>query len=104
MFICNVFFILVFQEVMSEVYTGSGQDIPQLTVIVVNKRINSRVFANNGGKADNPPPGTVVDDIITMPERCELLILCVVYFKCCVHVCLFATSTNRFFLFFFFQL
>lgn len=37
----------------------------KLAFIVVSKRINTRVFANSG----NPPPGTVIDDCITLPER-----------------------------------
>lgn len=37
----------------------------KLAFIIVSKRINTRIFANK----DNPPPGTVVDDIITLPER-----------------------------------
>lgn len=37
----------------------------RLTFFVVNKRINTRLFDNRR----NPPPGTVVDDVITLPER-----------------------------------
>lgn len=37
----------------------------QMAFIVVSKRINTRIFAENG----NPRPGTVVDDVITLPER-----------------------------------
>ncbi|EAL41570.2 AGAP011204-PA, partial [Anopheles gambiae str. PEST] len=43
----------------------------QLTVIVVNKRINTRLF--DGGR--NPPPGTVVDDIVTLPERTDFFLI-----------------------------
>lgn len=37
----------------------------ELAFIVVTKRINTRLFADNA----NPPPGTVVDDVITLPEK-----------------------------------
>jgi aubergine len=37
----------------------------KLTFIVVSKRINTRIFWKN----KNPPPGTVVDDVITLAVR-----------------------------------
>lgn len=37
----------------------------KLTFIIVTKRIQMRIFENGR----NPPPGTVVDDVITCPER-----------------------------------
>ena len=37
----------------------------KMALISIIKRINSRLFLNGG----NPPPGTVVDDSVTMPER-----------------------------------
>lgn len=40
--------------------------------IVVSKKINSRLFASNGR---NPPPGTVVDDVITLPERYDFYLV-----------------------------
>lgn len=43
-----------------------GQEIPsKLTFFVVNKRINTRLFHDRR----NPIPGTIVDDVITLPER-----------------------------------
>lgn len=38
----------------------------KMAFIIVSKRINTRIFTNHG---DNPLPGTVVDDVITLPER-----------------------------------
>ncbi|XP_029717566.1 protein aubergine-like [Aedes albopictus] len=38
---------------------------PKLTFFVVNKRINTRLFHQKR----NPVPGTIVDDVITLPER-----------------------------------
>lgn len=37
----------------------------RMAFIVVSKRINTRIFF----KEENPLPGTVVDDVITLPER-----------------------------------
>lgn len=37
----------------------------KLTFFVVNKRINTRLFHDRR----NPTPGTIVDDVITLPER-----------------------------------
>ncbi|XP_067935412.1 piwi-like protein Ago3 isoform X2 [Watersipora subatra] len=41
------------------------QQLPGLTVIVVQKRINSRLYAVNRGVKENPPPGTIVDHTMT---------------------------------------
>lgn len=41
---------------------------PKFTFVVVTKRINTRLF-HQGKNLTNPPPGTVVDDRITCPER-----------------------------------
>ena len=45
---------------------------PGFSFIVVSKRIHSRLFAEgtSTGRPVNPPPGTVCDDVITLPERC----------------------------------
>ena len=41
----------------------------KLCFIIVTKNINTRIFAQSGRGEDNPPPGTVIDDVITRPER-----------------------------------
>jgi aubergine-like protein len=51
-----------FQQKLAEIY---GENEYKLGFIVVNKRINTRLFYDG----QNPPPGTVVDDVITLPER-----------------------------------
>lgn len=43
-----------------------------LTFIVVCKRINTRIFTKTNA---NPPPGTIVDDVITQPERFDFYIV-----------------------------
>ncbi|KAF2879557.1 hypothetical protein ILUMI_26606 [Ignelater luminosus] len=57
------------RERLAELY--GGEDKVKLCFIVVSKRINTRVFYNE----QNPPPGTVVDDIITLPERYDFFIV-----------------------------
>ncbi|XP_043211196.1 piwi-like protein Siwi [Amphibalanus amphitrite] len=48
----------------------------RLCFIIVTKNINTRVFAQGrGGGVDNPPPGTVVDDVITRPERYDFYLI-----------------------------
>ena len=42
---------------------------PKFAYIIVSKRVNSRFFKVAGQSADNPPSGTVVDDVVTLPER-----------------------------------
>lgn len=37
----------------------------RLAFIIVNTRINTRFFAGQ----NNPVPGTVIDDVVTLPER-----------------------------------
>lgn len=55
---------------LAEIYEkrGGGKN-PMFSFIVVNKRINTRIFLNKGRIYDNPPSGTVVDNTITLPER-----------------------------------
>lgn len=45
---------------------GEAKKTPLFSFIIVSKRINSRIFTKNNM---NPPVGTVVDDVITLPER-----------------------------------
>ncbi|KAL3288101.1 hypothetical protein HHI36_002551 [Cryptolaemus montrouzieri] len=56
-------------KLTSQIYTG---DIPlKMAVVVVSKRINTRIFQGD----NNPPPGTVVDNTITLPERYDYFIV-----------------------------
>lgn len=45
---------------LEAMYRGSDKT-PKMTFIVVNKRINTRIFAKNGASVENPVSGTVVD-------------------------------------------
>ena len=46
---------------------GLTDDQLLFTYIIVSKRINTRLFKITG-KPSNPPSGTVVDDVVTLPE------------------------------------
>ncbi|XP_069157940.1 piwi-like protein Siwi [Procambarus clarkii] len=50
---------------------------PRFSFVVVTKRINTRLFAqgSTNGSPINPPPGTVCDDVITLPERYDFYLV-----------------------------
>ena len=52
---------------MTSCFAMFGEDYsPKMAVVVVQKRISTRVFLQAGrGGLSNPPPGTVVDHTIT---------------------------------------
>jgi len=60
--------LFLFQEGLKGLYTKAGRDAPGLTYIVVSKRINTRLMMMKMN-LQNPPPGTVVDEVVTLPER-----------------------------------
>ncbi|EDV58944.1 protein aubergine [Drosophila erecta] len=57
---------------LDEIYKSAGKtEGCRMAFIIVSKRINTRYFANNR----NPVPGTVVDDVITLPERYDFFLV-----------------------------
>ncbi|XP_050080186.1 protein aubergine-like [Anopheles maculipalpis] len=56
---------------LAQMYANVKEFKPQLSMIVVSKRINTRLFMADR----NPPPGTIVDDIITLPERTDFFLI-----------------------------
>lgn len=54
-------------EQLIQSFSNVGPDYnPSLAVVVVQKRINTRIFAKvNRGELDNPMPGTIVDHTVT---------------------------------------
>ncbi|XP_075168095.1 protein piwi-like [Haematobia irritans] len=58
-------------EKLEDEYKRAGIDKPKFAYIIVSKSINSRLFA----RGRNPPPGTVVDDVITLPERYDFYLV-----------------------------
>lgn len=60
------------RRVLQEIYdANNASDKLKLAFLIVTKRINTRVF--NG--PENPPAGTVIDDVITMPERYDFYLV-----------------------------
>eukprot|EP00092_Neocalanus_flemingeri_P037390 GFUD01040714.1.p1 GENE.GFUD01040714.1~~GFUD01040714.1.p1 ORF type:complete len:911 (-),score=265.15 GFUD01040714.1:184-2916(-) len=59
---------------ITKCFNEAGMDEVKFTYIIVSKRINTRLFRNNG-KPTNPPSGTVVDDVITLPERYDFFLV-----------------------------
>lgn len=51
---------------------NDGAQTYKLVFIIVNKKINTRIFTDGN---ENPLPGTVVDDVITMPERYDFYLV-----------------------------
>jgi len=49
---------------------------PKFTFVVISKRMAARFFEKlPNGECDNPPPGTVVDTVITRPERYDFYLV-----------------------------
>lgn len=48
---------------------------PKFTFIIISKRINTRIFVNQGSRVSNPVSGTVVDNTITLPERYDFFLV-----------------------------
>lgn len=54
------------QEALNDTYKSNGiQEGVPFMYMIVSKRINTRIFFDK----KNPPPGTCVDDVVTLPER-----------------------------------
>ncbi|GAB0086880.1 hypothetical protein DMENIID0001_010860 [Sergentomyia squamirostris] len=62
------------KKLISDLKSAYGEMAPRLTFIIVSKRINTRLF-QKVRNIDNPPPGTVVDDVITLPERYDFFLV-----------------------------
>ena len=52
---------------IEEAFKSAGLSDVKFTYIIVSKRINHRFFT--GPQPDNPHSGTIVDDVVTLPER-----------------------------------
>jgi len=49
--------------------------VPQITFIIVSKRINTRLFTGQPRNYGNPFSGTVVDNVVTLPERYDFFLI-----------------------------
>ncbi|XP_022822730.1 piwi-like protein Ago3 [Spodoptera litura] len=52
-----------------------GRTVPAITYLVVQKRINTRIFLKTPGGLENPNPGTIVDHDITRRDWYDFLIV-----------------------------
>lgn len=53
-----------------------GEKPVKLAFVIVSKRINTKFFAEDRQKgAQNVPAGTVVDDVVTLPERYDFFLV-----------------------------
>lgn len=48
---------------------------PKLGFIIVSKRINTKFFVNGARGVENVPAGTVVDSVVTLPERYDFFLV-----------------------------
>jgi len=55
-------------DIIKQCFRENGME-PQLAFVIVSKRINNKFFSMVGNNATNPPSGSVVDDVVTLPER-----------------------------------
>ena len=54
---------------------GMSEKDMKFTFIVVNKRINTKIIKKDGSNLSNPPSGTIVDDVVTLPERFDFFLV-----------------------------
>ncbi|CAB4055559.1 AUB [Lepeophtheirus salmonis] len=59
-------------------FTTAQDQIPLLTYIIVCKRISTKFFSIGKRQNDygNPPPGTIIDDVVTHPEKHDFYLIC----------------------------
>lgn len=59
---CRDFEVAQFQSALDDYKLNNTK----LTFVVVQKRINTKVFLKKGGsELENPPPGTIIDNSVT---------------------------------------
>lgn len=61
--------VAAIRKALNEAY--GKPDLVKFAFILVNKRINARFFYNK----NNPPPGTIVDDVITNPLKFDFYLV-----------------------------
>lgn len=56
---------------LEHVYRNHGTVTPKWAYVIVNKRLNTRFFK----RSMNPQPGTVIDDVVTLPDRHDFFLV-----------------------------
>ena len=54
---------------------GMEEKEVKFAFIIVNKRINTKFIQKAASSHTNPPSGTVVDDVVTLPERYDFFLI-----------------------------
>lgn len=63
-------------EQLSKCFSHFGDNYsPVLTVIIVQKRVNTRIFVNQRNIMENAPPGTIVDHTITRKQKYDFFLV-----------------------------
>ena len=57
------------------VNAGIEEKDVKFAFVIVNKRINTKFIQKVGGNHSNPPSGTIVDDVVTLPERYDFFLI-----------------------------
>lgn len=60
---------------LRKVVEGIKEMSIKLTFVVVNKRIGARFYMKSGDGFINPPPGTVIDDVVTRQNRYDFYLI-----------------------------
>lgn len=62
-------------DMLTEYYKEFGAKPLKLAFVVVSKRINTKFFLDD---KFNVPAGTVVDDVVTMPEKYDFFLVSII--------------------------
>lgn len=63
-------------HILNQLKQFYGAQPVKLAFVIVSKRINTKFFDERGGNnVVNVPPGTVVDDVVTLPERYDFFLV-----------------------------
>jgi len=79
-FLCKIEYVrdqevTVIRETLQGAFKENNIETPlKFTYVIVSKRINARFFLD-GRSPGNPPSGTVVDDVVTLPERYDFFLV-----------------------------
>ncbi|ODM89286.1 Protein piwi [Orchesella cincta] len=66
--------LTILTEGLMKMYANGGRSPPLLTFIVLSKRVNTRLMMMKMN-LQNPPPGTIVDEVVTLPERYDFYLI-----------------------------
>ncbi|XP_035709089.1 piwi-like protein Siwi [Folsomia candida] len=67
--------LVALQSSIADYYANVGE--PKFSMVIVTKRINTRIFLALGkdNRVSNPSPGSIVDDVITCPEKYDFYLV-----------------------------